>query len=78
MQSQWRHHLSVVEPLIPSPNYAVCPLADPGALGAEAPFTPKIFFKIMQLSGNNGWKKPYFEQILGSGPPLGKKTTGPP
>ncbi len=47
------------------------PLSDPG--GAPAPLAPKISKKIMQFSGNFKGKNPFFEQILGSGPPLGSK-----
>ena len=42
-----------------------------GALGAMSPLPPR--FKVMQFSGNCKGKTPYFEQILGSGPPLGSK-----
>ncbi len=40
--------------------------------GSRAPF-PQHFFKIMQFSGNFKGP-PHFEQLLGSGPPLGVKT----
>ena len=53
-------------------------VADPGGPGGPGPLAPKVFFKIMQFSGNFKGKKPYFEQILGSGPPPGVKTLLPP
>ncbi len=48
--------------------YIQVALADPGGPGGPGPPAPKIFFKIMQFSGN-------FEQILGS--PWGQNSTGP-
>ncbi len=42
------------------------PLADPGGPGRPAPLAPKIFLKSCSFQ--------YFEQILGSGPPLWVKT----
>ncbi len=47
------------------------PLADPGGPGGRALLLPWFFFKIMQFSGN-------VEQILGSGPPWGQNSAGPP
>ncbi len=47
-----------------------CGSRGPGGL---SPPCPQDFFKIIQFSGNFKEKKPYFEQMLGSGPPLGSK-----
>ena len=44
----------------------------PGGPGSPTP-PPSFFSKIMQFSGNLR-ETPYFEQILGSGPPSGVKT----
>ncbi len=50
-------------------------LADPG--GRVPPPCPKDYFQIMQLSGNFKGQF-YFEQMLGSGPPWGQNSAGPP
>ena len=66
-----KHHVTTVE--------SVASSGSRGGLGARPPSLPPRFFKIMQFSGNFLGKKPYFEQILGSGPPLGVKSLlGPP
>ena len=52
-------------------------LADPAGLGGR-PY-PKEFFQNPAVFRQIKGKKPYFEQILGSGPPSGVKTLlGPP
>ena len=41
---------------------------------AQAPLAPKIFFKIIQFSGNFEGKSPILSRFWAQGPPPGVKT----
>ncbi len=51
--------------------------ADPGGPAGPGPPCPQDFKKSCNFQAIL-WEKPYFEQILGSGPPLGSKLRWPP
>ena len=55
-------------------GFGVHPVADPGGL----PLAPKISSKLCSFQAILREKKPYFEQILGSGPHGVKTLLGPP